>query len=343
MKCLAIGDLLLTNDHFDIVLKDCGLFEEYRSIFWPVGESRAQFRDVIRRLETLGSRAYEPSAEIYNAVSNIDVLFIHQHPVSREMIEAAPNLKYIISARGGVENIDVESAREKGIIIINCPAHNAIAVAEYTIGLIINEMRNITRADSSLRRGIWREFYPNTERIGELRDAAIGLIGFGTIGKLVAEILKVFGSTILVFDPYVNPLEIESEGYKAVTLEKLLKTSDVVSLHGRIPNNAPPIITAKELYLMKPEAYLINTARAALVDMEDLYDALKNKRIMGAAIDVFPEEPLPENYPFLQLDNCTLTNHRGGDTYNCFAKAPELLLKQFKELLETGKTRFMIC
>ncbi|MGI6776467.1 MAG: 2-hydroxyacid dehydrogenase [Acetivibrionales bacterium] len=342
MRCLAIGDTLLSNEHFDMVLKNCGLFEKYRSILWKEGQSRSQFREVIRRLETLGSRAYIPSDEIFNAIQDVEVLFIHYHPVPGELIEAAPDLKYILSARGGVENIDIAAAKERGITIINCPAHNAVAVAEYTIGLIISEMRNISRADASLRKGIWRESYPNAERIGELSDAVVGLIGFGTIGRLVAERLRAFGTTVLVYDPYVSASEIEAEGCKAVTMEVLLKTADVVSLHGRIPNGAPPLISAKELSIMKPTSYLINTARAVLVDMDALYDALKNRKIMGAAIDVFPKEPLPENYPFLKLDNCTITNHRGGDTYNSYAKAPVLLLKQFKELLDTGKTRFMI-
>ncbi|GHV80662.1 hypothetical protein AGMMS49944_24530 [Spirochaetia bacterium] len=342
MKCLAIADMLLAIKDFDDALKGCDLFKEYEAIYWPIGETRADFRNVIRRLETLGSKAYEPSPEVMEKIKDIECLFIHQHPVSAEMIAAAPNLKFIISARGGVENIDVDAARQRGVHVINCPAHNAVAVAEYCIGLMLCEMRNIARADKALRKGEWREFYPNSECIGELSDAVIGLVGFGTIGRLVAERIKPFGSEVIVYDPYISDDDAKNNGVRKVELKELLTTADVVSLHGRIPAGSPPLIGEGELKQMKPSAYLINTARAVLLDMKALAQALKNKTIKGAAIDVFPTEPLPQGDPLLGIDEITLTNHRGGDTYNCFAKAPVLLVKQFREYISTGKTRFLV-
>jgi len=343
MKCLAIADLLLPAVDFDMVLKGCGLFEEYRSITWSEGCSRADFRNVIRRLETYGSRAYEPSREVYDAIGDVDILFVHQYPIPVELMDAAPGLKYIVSARGGVENIDIEAAKKRGIAVINCPAHNAVAVAEYCIGLMLCEMRNIVRADKALRGGKWRERYPNSDYIGELSDAVVGLVGFGTIGQLVAERLRPFGSEVVASDPYISNEAMRELGVRKVEMDELLRISDIVSLHGRIPEGMPPLIGEKELGAMKPTAYLVNTARAALVDMKALEEALKARKIMGAAIDVFPVEPLPKGEPLLQADEITLTNHRGGDTYNCFAKAPVLLLKQLRELLETGTTRFKVC
>jgi D-3-phosphoglycerate dehydrogenase len=342
MKCLAIADRLLPVKDFDAALGGCDSFKEYEAIYWPEGSSRADFRNVIRRLETLGSKAYNPSPEVMEKIKDVDCLFIHQHPVSSEMIEVAKNLKFIISARGGIENIDVDAARQRGIHVINCPAHNAVAVAEYCVGLILCEMRNITRADKALRKGEWREFYPNSEYIGELSNAMIGLVGFGTIGHLVAERLKPFGSEIIVYDPYISEDDAKKYGVRKVEMKELLTNSDVVSLHGRIPKGSPPLISDAELKLMKPTAYLINTARAALLDMKALERALRNREIMGAAIDVFPTEPIPTVDPLLEIDEVTLTNHRGGDTYNCFAKAPVLLVKQLREYLETGKTKFLV-
>lgn len=199
-----------------------------------------------------------------------------------------------MSARGGVENIAVKEAQEKGIKIIHCPMHNAFAVAELTIGLMICETRNVARANYALKNGEWREQYPNTGHILELRSMCVGLIGFGAIGRLVAQRLKVFGSRILIYDPFVAKEEIEALGYEAVDKDTLLKESDIVSLHGRIGPNDPPLIAKAELEKMKPSAYLINTARAVLVNMEDLEEALIHKTIAGAAIDVFLKNPLPK-------------------------------------------------
>lgn len=342
MKCLAVGDMLISPVYFDKILENCGLFEEYRSLSWKENEDKKEARNTIRQIETLGSRAYMPTEEILEAVSDVEVLAIHLCPVPRELIEKAKHLKYILTCRGGVENIDLEAAREKGIIIINCPGHNAYAVAEITIGLILCEMRNISRANRALVSGMWREEYPNSEKIMELRSCKIGIIGFGTIGRLVAERLRAFGSEILVNDPFVPVEEIEKLGYCSVEKERLLEEADVVTLHGRIGPGDPPIIGAEELKRMKDTAYLVNTARAVLVDMDALYEALKARTIRGAAIDVYPSEPLPADYPFFGLDNVTLTNHRGGATIESYVRAPEMISEQFKELLETGKTRCMI-
>ena len=342
MKCLAVGDMLIPRIYFDQTLKDCGLFTGYESLSWKEDENLKEARNTIRQIETLGSRAYMPTEEILEAVKDADVLAIHLCPAPRELILAAKQLKYILTCRGGVENIDLETVREKGITIINCPGHNAYAVAEITIGLILCEMRNLVRSSKALEDGVWRERYPNSEKIMELRSCRIGIIGFGTIGRLVAERLKVFEAEILVYDPFVAAEEIEGLGYVSMSKDELLREADVVTLHGRIGPNDPPIIGADELKRMKKTAYLVNTARAVLVDMDALYQALKTEQIRGAALDVFPAEPLSKDDPFLKLDNVTLTNHRGGATIESYVRAPEMLLGQFRELLKTGKTRCMI-
>ena len=332
LSCLAIGDFLLPAKAFDKVLKGDALFERYRSIDWRQGidGSRAQFRDVVRRIETQGSRAYEIQTDILEEIEEADVLFIHLFPVPSELLARAKRLKFIMTARGGLENIDIETVRARNIKVMNCPEHNALAVAEYAIGLMISEMRNIARSHSSLTGGFWQEYYDNTAAIPELSDSTIGLIGFGTIGKLVAKRILSFGSRVIVFDPLVAPEAIKMMGCIPVEKAKLLAESDIVSLHCRLPPDAPPVIGKEELATMKPGAILINTARAALVDMRSLYEALESKRIMGAALDVFPVEPLPQDYPFLTLRNVTLTNHRGGDTLNSYVKAPELLLNKLR-------------
>lgn len=342
MDCLAIGDMFIPAVYFDRSLGACGLFDKYQSLSWKEEQGKKEARETIRRIETLGYRAFPPTEEILEAVRDVQVLAIHLCPVAGELLERAEKLKYILTCRGGLENIDVDTARKKGVAMINCPGHNAYAVAEMTIGLILCEMRNISRANKALVGGVWREEYPNSEMIMELRSCKIGIIGFGTIGRLVAERLKAFGAEILVHDPYVDPAEIVAKGYLSVGKDQLLEESDVVTLHGRLPSGAPPVIGKEELRKMKETAYLVNTARAALVDMDALYHGLKDGIIRGAAIDVYPTEPLPDNYPFFALDNVTLTNHRGGATIESYLRAPEMVLRQFQELLATGKTRCMV-
>ncbi len=342
MKCVVIGDMFLSKEKYYKALKESNLFSELIGFSWKEDLGRTETRALIRKIETEGSEAYSFPEEIKEEAYAAEVIFTHMCPIGKEVIEKAENLKYIVTARGGVENIAIKEAQEKGIKIINCPMHNAHAVAELTVGLMICETRNVARSNLALRNGEWREKYPNSGKIREIRSCKIGLIGFGAIGQLVSDLLKPFHCEVYVNDPFVSKEIVEKKGGKMVSKETLLKTCDIISLHGRIGPNDPPIIGQKELSLMKNTSYLINTARAVLVDMDALEIALKNQEIAGAAIDVFPKEPLDSNYSFLNIDQCTLTNHRGGDTVDSYDRAPEILLESFKELLETGKTKYMM-
>lgn len=342
MKCVAIGDMFLSEKAFQDTIKKCGLFEEYQGFSWNANLNRKDTRALIRDIETKGSEACEVNETIQQAMLQADVIFTHLCPISKKIITTSNQLKYIVTARGGVEHIAVEAAKKKGIAIIHCPIHNACAVAELTIGLMICETRNITRSHVALKQGIWREDYPNTGHIRELRSCTIGIIGFGAIGRMVVERLRPFQSTIYVYDPYVSKEEIEAAHAIAVDKETLLKESDIISLHGRIGPNDPPVIRYEELQMMKKTSYLINTARAVLVDMDALANALQNGEIAGAALDVFPQEPIPTSDPFFDIDCCTLSNHRGGDTLDAYDRSPELLVEQLKEVLTSGNTRYLI-
>lgn len=342
MKCVAIGDMFLSEEAFAKELKKDTIFTSYQGFTWMEGIDRVNARTIIRNIETQGSTAYHLKGEMKEALLEAEAIFIHLCPIGEEIIAHAPNLKYVVTARGGVENIDVECAKKHGVKVIHCPIHNAYAVAEICIGMMICETRNIVRANISLKEGVWREAFPNSGKIRELRSCTIGLIGFGAIGRLVAERLKPFQANILIHDPFLPAEEIEALGYHAVSKEELLKNSDIVSLHGRIGPKDPPIIGKEELEAMKNTSYLINTARAVLVDMDALYEALSHNVIGGAAIDVFRKEPVDKEDPLLTLDNITLTNHRGGDTLDSYERSPEILLEQLKEVLTTGKTRYMI-
>ncbi len=333
-KCVTVGDMFVQKEDFKNALEKRGMFRSCCYLSWKEDAGRTEARQIIRKIETEGADAYPPGKQLFEEIRDADAVFVHLCPVNRELLEQAENLKYILTCRGGVENIDMKTAREKGIRVINCPSHNAYAVAEYTIGLMLCETRNIARADRALKNGEWREQYPNSGRIREMRSQTIGLIGFGTIGRLVAERLKSFGGRILIYDPYVDDEEIREKGCIPVTKKELLHQADIISLHGRIQSGEPPLIGEKELKMMKPESYLINTARAALVDMDALYRTLREKKVRGAAIDVFPVEPVPEDDPLVRLDCVTAGNHRGGDTLESYTLAPEMVLSQFAEILK---------
>ena len=342
MKCVAVYDMFIPKKCFEEAIAASGLFDSYELYGWKEDQDRAEARNTIRQMETKGSRAFELSPELIAAMQSADVLLTNLVMVPQEVIEGAPNLKYICSCRGGLENIDLEAAKKAGVPVLHAPSHNAHGVAEMTIGLMLAETRNICRSDAALKRGEWREQYPNSARIQEMRSLSVGIIGFGTIGRLVCGYLQAFGSRVLVNDPYVNPDEIVAAGCVPVTKEELVAQADIISLHGRIGAGDPPIIGQYELEAMKPSAYLINTARAVLVDMAALEDALAEGKIMGAALDVFPHEPLTSEDRITQLDNVTITSHRGGTTVESFERAPELVISYLKELLDTGKTRFCV-
>lgn len=331
MKCVAVGDMMIPSVYFKEELEKSQIIDEFTCKSWKEDYSKDEFREVIREIETKGPNAFDPGDEITDLMKEADVIFVHQCPVSKEVINEAKNLKYILSCRGGVENIDMEAAKEKGVKVINCPAHNAYAVAEYTIGMILNELRNITRACMALKSGEWREKYQNSETLTEVRSQTIGIIGFGTIGRLVVERLKGFHPTILVNDPFADEDKIREEGCEPVTKEELVRRSDVITIHARINAGDPPIIGKEEFDQMKETAYLINTARAVAVDMKELYQALSEHKIMGAAIDVFPTEPVSKDEPLLKLDNITVTNHQGGATVESYVKAPEMVLDMLKQ------------
>lgn len=301
--------------------------------------NRTDMRNIVKSIES-GNRLNIPIPhELSNAIIDADILIVHLCPVNADLISKSNNLKAILSCRGGLENIDIDFATKRNIIITNNPSHNANAVAEYTIGLMICETRNISRANESLKKNIWRESFPNTNTtIREMSDLTIGIIGFGSVGRLVAKKLTAFNSKVLIFDPYINENAYDLLNYHFVDLKTLLQESDIVSLHAR---SKTYILDFNEFSIMKPTSYLINTARSSLVNPEALHNALETKQILGCAIDVFENEPIiPEFYR--QYDNITITNHRGGDTINSYSDSPKFVINNYLNYLENNNLKFWV-
>lgn len=340
MKAIAVSDAFVTEMDYRNAFQMFPDMELIQVPFFGIAD-RQQMRDVVHTIERGGPEALEPPEELLDKIGEAEVLMVHLCPVPRKLLEKAPKLRYILTNRGGIENIDVAAATELGIEVLSNPAHNANAVAEYTVALLLAETRNITRADRGLRQGVWREKFPNSGRIFEISGATVGLIGFGTIARLVARKLSMFSCNILVHDMYVPADDPEAAQYGCsfVSMEELLARSDVVSLHAR---SETVILDAERLERMKPGAYLINTARPHLIDNDYLRKMLHEGRLSGAALDVFMNEPLGLDDPFLQLDNVTLSNHRGGDTVNSYSDSPAMLLRELQKLLQGQVPRFWV-
>lgn len=339
MKCVAVGDIFITPEMMKDALEKYNLLFDECQFFFFGEKNRKKMRDTVKVIEMGGRDQCEIPQGLMEAIEDADVLMVHLCPVTETILCRAKKLKYILCNRGGIENVDVESATERKIKVLTNPAHNANAVAEYTIGLIFSEIRNISRSHFALKNGEWREKYPNSMRIIELKDLTVGIVGFGNVGELVCEKLSGFGCSILIsnlFEPERTNSRINWDRVHYVSLDDLITSSDIISLHAR-SKSKKVLFGKREFEMMKETAYFINTSRSYMVDYAALYEALNEQQIEGAAIDVFDVEPLGVNHPFLRLDNVTLTNHRGGDTVNAYADSPKMMLAELVNWVESKK------
>lgn len=342
MKAIVVGDNLITGEILlsrSDPLRRAGF--EIQAFEWLASD-----RNVLNRwnlnIETHGPDAEPPPEGLEDSVRDADVLITHFAPVPGRIIDAGRRLKVIGVARGGWENIAVDTATKKGVPVVHIVGRNANAVAEFTVGMIIDETRNIARSDRAMRRGIWYNRRVDPEDCFELRGKVVGLIGFGAIGKRVAQLLSTFDARVLVHDPFVTEAVAATHGAARVELEELLRRSDIVSLHARLSSDTEGLIGARELALMKSTAYLINTARAGLVKREALITALRDHHIAGAAIDVFWTEPLPPDTPLAELDNLTITSHLAGTTIDALYLSAELVVDAVVGYLSGGETDLVI-
>ncbi len=229
-------------------------------------------------------------------------------PYTRRVIEraAAAGLRVIARAGVGYDAIDVAAATDHGIPVCIAPGSNQEAVAEHAIMLILALARNLFTQDALIRQGQWPR-----RAVQPLRGRTLGVVGCGRIGKAIVSRAQALGMTILGHDPVWDEECLSRHGVRRVPFEDVLRQSDYLTLHVPLTPDTRQMINARTLALMKPTAYLVNTARGGVVNEADLYDALKNRRIAGAGLDVFQDEP-PEGSPLLTLDNVILTAHTAG-------------------------------
>ncbi len=226
-----------------------------------------------------------------------------------EILKASPRLRLISIWGTGTDNVDLKAAATRGITVTNTPGANAIAVAEHTIALMLAAVKQIVQADQGMRQGGWpRNLVP------QLRGKRLGIVGTGLIGREVAAIGKGLGMDVVAWTYHPAPDLAARVGFRYASIEELLQTSDIVSLHLRATPEAARFVSKERLALLKPSAFLVNTARGSLVDEPALVEALRNKQIAGAALDVFETEPLPTGHPFTSLPNVVITPHAAGMT-----------------------------
>lgn len=248
-------------------------------------------------------------AELIPLVSDVVAIILGLDQVTSEVISQAQQLRVISRFGVGVENVDLQAATAHGVVVTNTPGANRVAVAELTMALILALARRIPYHDRLVKQGQWRRA-PGVE----LYDATLGLVGFGNIGREVAQRAAAFGMRILYNDPAPAPPELLARlGASYRSLEELLTESDIISLHLPLNQDTRHLIDRRALERMQPSAFLLNTSRGGLVDEQALYEALEQGRLAGAACDVFAKEP-PANSPLLALENFIATPHIGSAT-----------------------------
>ena len=246
-------------------------------------------------------------SEVLQAARDADVIMCDAAPITRNVISMAPRLVGIVEYGIGYDNIDVQAATAKGIVVCNIPDFMTSEVADHSVALVLALARKLYLVGRSSRAGEWnwRKFRPMSSLDGKIA----GIVGFGSIGRQVAERLRVFRMQLLAYDPYVPRDSMERLGVKSATLDELLKASDVVSIHVPLTKETRGIIGPKQLALMKSSAILVNTSRGAVVDQNALFDFLRRGRIAAAGLDVLAKEPPDPLDPLLALENVIVTPH----------------------------------
>jgi len=246
--------------------------------------------------------------EMLKLIKDVDGIIIGIDELSAEIIEEANELKVISKYGIGLDNIDINMATNKKIVVTNTPTANVDAVADLTFGLILSLARRVPEADRKTKGAKWGKIIGKS-----VWEKTIGIIGLGKIGRQVVKRAKGFEMNILVFDIVKDKKFAQKYGIKYVDLEKLLRQSDYITIHIPLNDATRNMISYEELEKMKKDAFLINTSRGGIVDEKALYDALRDNKLRGAALDVYNNEPLRES-PLKELDNVIMTPHIGAYT-----------------------------
>jgi D-3-phosphoglycerate dehydrogenase len=272
------------------------------------------------------------AAHAYQIGAARDELAKHFH-VDQDLLRRAPNLLIVSSNGAGFDPVDVEACTEAGVLVVNQSGGNANSVAEHALGMLLTLSKRILEADRALRReaNVNRNALMGTEARGK----TIGIVGLGNVGRRIAELCKgLLGMKVLAYDPYLSASEMAERGGDKVELDELLRRSDYVSISCPLTRDNRGMIGAREFALMQPHAYFITTARGFIHDEAALTEALRNKLIAGAGLDVWAKEPPPPDHPLLQFDNVLASPHTAGVTKEARINMGRIAAEQLLDALD---------
>ncbi|MFQ5996440.1 MAG: hydroxyacid dehydrogenase [Dehalococcoidales bacterium] len=283
-----------------------------------------------------------PGQTLWGVIKEAQGVAVRVSKITADLLAQADNLKIIAKHGVGYDNIDVEAATQRHIVVVNTPEANAESVAEHNLGLMLSISKNITTTDRVLRQNRLRrrEDYTGVE----LKDKKLGLIGLGKIGSELARKCKIaFDMKVIAYDPYVPKERAEQQGYtKVEKLDEVLGEADYVVICVPLTKETANLIGARELGLMKANAFLVNSSRGGIVDETALYDCLVKGKIAGAALDVFSQEPPPAEHPLLGLDNFIATPHIGGVTEEAMRRMAITVAEEILRVLRGERPKYPV-
>ncbi len=269
-------------------------------------------------------------------IDNISIVIIEADFLFKEFFDAVPRLELVGVCRSGLNHIDVEAATANNVVVINTPGRNAMAVGEFVIGLMLSLLRHIPKSDRYIKEGKWNDpiepyYYL---RGNEINGKTLGIVGLGATGLAVAKLAQSMGMKVVGSDPNVSTEISQKHNIRQLTLDQLLETSHVVSLHLPYTTNTKNLINSNNIHYMKSDSYLINVSAAELVDQNALLNSLTKHEIAGAAIDVHESHPIPHNNPLIELDNVILTPHIAGSTHETIQTQSSMIVEDIKRFSE---------
>jgi len=295
--------------------------------------------EILRRECTVDVKTGLKEDELVSIIGDYDALLVRSGTeVTSRVIEAGKNLRFIGRAGAGVDNIDMDAATRKGIIVANAPEGNTLAATEHTMAMMLSLARSIPQANASLKQKEWKR----SRFMGvELNEKTLGIVGLGRIGREVAKRAQAMGMHIVGYDPFISKDRAAQMGVEALSLEDLFKVSDFITVHTPLIKETRHIINARTIATMKDGVRIINCARGGIIDEKALYEGIRSGKVAGAALDVFEEEP-PLNSPLLGLDQVITTPHLGASTVEAQQNVAISIARQCLSVLKGGSARNIV-
>ncbi len=295
--------------------------------------------DILRKEFTVDVKTDLSEDELVSIIPDYDALLVRSGTeVTARVIDAGNKLKFIGRAGAGVDNIDMNAATRRGIIVANAPEGNTLAATEHTMAMMLSLARNIPQANASLKKKEWKR----SKFMGvELNEKTLGIVGLGRIGREVSKRAIALGMHCAGYDPFISKERAAQMGVDAMSLDELFRVADFITVHTPLIKETKHVINSRSIATMKDGVRIINCARGGIIDEKDLYDAIKSGKVAGAALDVFEEEP-PLSSPLLELDQVITTPHLGASTVEAQQNVAVSIAKQCISVLKGGSAKYIV-